>query len=419
MDLIRKICRLGMGDVAGRICSVAIVVLIGHRFGVVVVGVYALAQALTQYMQPVIDFGLRHVGARLMAVYPEAGRLIVVRVQRRRWGMALAVVPFVILYAVSCKLAPEMKVFLLVFALTGTLYAASLDWAAWGKDDLYMAGMAKAIVPLCTVLFLFCGWGAGREACLWWIATGNALGYGIQVAVFRIWWRRRSPERKSGDLSSILTGHLEWRRNSIMGIALLCNLAFNMIDVLMLGAMSTSDQVGLYSAAYRVLNQILATYYLLTQAMYPQLARMENQDRTRMLKWNRLLSLTIGGLLLALAIVPFRKSILTILFGQPFAAGGFLLCILLFSIPCDFLTSYLSNAYIAWGSARAVLMCTACASGANIVLNALTIGRYGAQAAAVNTLVSYVVFVAMLLLVRRLAMLKVNDRNRLNALAHP
>jgi O-antigen/teichoic acid export membrane protein len=186
-----------------------------------------------------------------------------------------------------------------------------------------------------------------------------------------------------------------------MGAALLCNLAFNMIDVLMLGAMSTSDQVGLYSAAYRVLNQVLATYYLLTQTMYPQLARIEEQERSRQLSWKRLLLLTAGGLAPALLLVPWRGPILTILFGQTFAAGTVLLAILLFSIPFDFLTSYLSNAYIAWGRERAVLLCTGVAAGVNVVLNALTIGRFGARAAAVNTLVSYLAFALALLAVRQ------------------
>jgi len=54
-----------------------------------------------------------------------------------------------------------------------------------------------------------------------------------------------------------------------MGLAWLGNLAFNSIDMLMLGVMSNPRQVGLYSAAYRVLNQVLVAYYLLTQSLYP------------------------------------------------------------------------------------------------------------------------------------------------------
>ena len=82
--LFKNILHLGSGEFLGRLSNVAIVMLLGHRYGVVVLGVYALAQSVTQYLQPLIDFGLRHVGARLLALYPRAARDIVDRVQRRR-----------------------------------------------------------------------------------------------------------------------------------------------------------------------------------------------------------------------------------------------------------------------------------------------------------------------------------------------
>ena len=66
----------------------AIVIFLGHSYGVVILGVYALAVTISQYLQPIIDFGLRHIGARLMAKYPHAGQEIVRRVQNRRLKMA-------------------------------------------------------------------------------------------------------------------------------------------------------------------------------------------------------------------------------------------------------------------------------------------------------------------------------------------
>lgn len=83
-SLSRSIVHLGSGELVGRLCNIATVIWLGHRYGVVILGLYALAQSVTQYLQPLIDFGLRHVGARLLAVYPQAARDIVERVQRRR-----------------------------------------------------------------------------------------------------------------------------------------------------------------------------------------------------------------------------------------------------------------------------------------------------------------------------------------------
>src|SRR5271157_4968736 len=109
---LRGILHLGSGEMLGRICWIAIVIILGHWYGVVVLGVYALAATVTQYLQPVIDFGLRHVGARLLAQYPLSAGEIVRRVQRRRLAMAGAVLPVILLYAMLVKLPADMKVFL-------------------------------------------------------------------------------------------------------------------------------------------------------------------------------------------------------------------------------------------------------------------------------------------------------------------
>src|SRR6185437_4632034 len=83
-------------------------------------------------------------------------------------------------------------------------------------------------------------------------------------------------------------------------------------------------------------------------------------------------------------------------FGHDFLAASLLLMLLAWVIPLDFITSYLSNAYIAWGMEKKVLSCTAIAAVSNVVLNLVGIPKYGATAAAANTLISYAIFLATL-----------------------
>jgi len=95
--------------------------------------------------------------------------------------------------------------------------------------------------------------------------------------------------------------------------------------------------------------------------------------------------------------------LMMLLFGHQFLAACPLLFLLAWAIPLDFLTSYLSNAYIAWGMEKKILLCTIVAAGSNIVLNLIWIPAYGAAAAAVNTLISYVIFLTCLILTGRYA----------------
>jgi O-antigen/teichoic acid export membrane protein len=392
---------LGSGDLLGRVCSIAIVVLLGHRYGVGVLGVYVLAQGVTQYSQPLIDFGLRHVGARLLVLYPHAARVIVGRIQRRRFLMAGAVLPLILIYAASTKLSTDMKVFLFIFSAIGALYAISLDWAAWGKEQLYLVGLAKTVVPVSILIFLAIGEPKGGRV-LWWVMGGNAFGYIAQGAIFWTWWRNQppAPDAQPGALSAI-SESLRWQRTSVMGMAWLCNLAFNTIDLLMLGVMSKPEQVGLYGAAYRVLNQVLATYYLLTQVLYPRFAQQSVEHRARMLQARILLPILGAGITIAAVIAVSRRIVITILFGHQFLAACPLLLLLALSVPLDFMTSYLSNAFIAWGMEKKILLCTASAAASNVILNLVFIPSHGATAAAINTLVSYGIFLLGLSVIGR------------------
>jgi O-antigen/teichoic acid export membrane protein len=417
--LCKNIFHLGSGDLVGRLCSIATVVLLGHRYGVVVLGVYALAQSVTQYLQPLIDFGLRHVGARLLALYPQAARDIVDRVQRRRLWMAGVVLPLILVYSACAKLPVEMKIFLFAFSGVGVLYAISLDWAAWGQGQLYLVGMAKSVVPLSILVFLAAGRPHG-ERVLWYAVAGNAFGFLLQGAIFWVWWRRQPSRPVYGGTLIAIRESLAWRRTSIMGLAWLCNLAFNTIDILMLGLMSNPEQVGLYGAAYRVLNQVLATYYLLTLVLYPRFARHGIEDRARMLRARILLPLLGAGILIAAVISASRRMLLTIVFGHQFLAASPLLVVLAWSIPLDFMTSYLSNAFIAWGMEKKILLCTGIGAASNIVLNLAFIPSQGARGAAVNTLLSYAIFLTALCFVGKTAKeLGARTRPQMDAVACP
>lgn len=392
---LRSIVNLGSGEFLGRLLYVAIVILLGHRYGVIVLGVYALAMSVAQYLVPIIDFGLRHVGARLIARFPASAADILQRVQRRRLLMAVAALPFLLLYASIAHLSHEMKVFLFIFSAIGALYALSLEWAAWGREQMLLVGMAKAVVPGCILIGLLVSFIAGHLYVL--LIVGNLTGFILQGAIYLAWWRRHRREiGPSGSAVAEIAEAMQWRRTSIMGLAWLGNMAFNTSDMLVLGAFSDAHQVGLYGASYRILNQFLIAYYLLTNVLYPQLARQDAIQRRRMLRPAIFLLLFAIGSTIAALVILFRRPLLAIIFGQPFVEAAPLLLLLACCLPLDFLVSYLSNAFLAWNLERRVLVSSAVAAAVNVVLNLATIPRYGALAAAVNTVISYLIYLTAL-----------------------
>jgi O-antigen/teichoic acid export membrane protein len=400
--LARKATHLGSGEILGRACSISVIVFLGREYGVVILGVYGLALAISRAANPFIDFGLTHVGARLLARHPEHGAEIVRLVQRRRFLMAVLTLPLLIAYAISMRLPFHLKLFVLIFSSTSTLYAVSLEWAAWGKESLKLLGFARALVPFSILVFVVVGaWQSGHV--LWWAAAGNGVGYCAVGVVLWLWWQRQLPPQSSTgpvQIPSDILAPLIFRRTSIMGLAWFAQIAFNSIDTLMLGQMSSPQQVGLYSAAYRILTQVLVTYYLILLSAYPTFARQDAKDRNKALRVSLLLTLVGLGSAIATAIARMRHLIIMVVFGHQFVGAMALLAVVIWAIPLDFVTSYLNNAYFAWGMEKRVLVCVGVAAAVDIVSNIIWIPRYGAMAAAVNTIVSYLVYLAGLLLVR-------------------
>jgi O-antigen/teichoic acid export membrane protein len=404
-ELIRNIVHFGSGEALARVGSIAVMILLGHRYGVLVLGVYALAVGVSAYTVPLIDFGLKHIGARLIAQYPEYGQEIVYRIQRRRRFMAGVLIPLLFAYSFSARLSTESRDFVLVFSLTSTLYALSLDWVAWGKEHLQLVGVFRAFIPLSILVAVSVAPVKGGTV-LWWAAAGNLLGYILQAVVFREWWRRQDRRlRDTGNPTAIavIESSLAWRGTVVMGSAWLAQTAFNSIDTLMLGVISGPEQVGLYSSAYRILSQILITYYMVILPLYPKLARVRPERRMFLIRPSILLGLFGIGTTLAIVVGSLRKELLVIVFGHSFVSAAVLVSILVWAVPLDFITSYLNNAYIAWGMERMLLICIAIAAGINIALNLAFLPRFGAMAAAINTLAAYLVYLVGLILMRRYA----------------
>src|SRR5215472_15483951 len=326
-EVVRNTIRYGSGEFLSRLCSVSVVILLGHLYGIAIVGVYGLAISIIQYQVPLIDFGLRHIGARLIARFPQSAGEIVRRVQRRRILMASAALPLVLLYAAVAHLPFDFKIFLVLFSSIGTLYALSLDWAAWGSERMLLIGMAKAIVPGCVLVSLLIALHTGHL--LAWLVVGNLAGYCLQNWIlWRWWWSHRrqidAAERRVAEIGESMA----WRRTSIMGLAWLGNMAFNTSDMLILGIFSNPQQIGLYNSAYRIINQVLVTYYLLTNVLFPQFAKQDADQRRRMFRPSILFLLIGVGVGISLCVAALRKPLLEIIFGHAFLAAAPLLLVL-------------------------------------------------------------------------------------------
>jgi O-antigen/teichoic acid export membrane protein len=185
-----------------------------------------------------------------------------------------------------------------------------------------------------------------------------------------------------------------WRtllRGSIaIGLAIAIAQIYFRIDVLLLAALRTSMEVGLYGAAVKMLELAELVAAAIGVTVFPLLARYVASDpaRTRMLFQRTFdLLLAAAGALVVLMTVT-ATEIIVLLAGEEFREAGDALRLLAPYVLLSFLTGLIWRALIAYGEDRALLVLAVGILSTNVALNLIVIPEYGFRGAAVTTVVS-------------------------------
>ena len=396
--------RLATGEVFGRIATFALFVYVSRHFGVQILGIVALAQTVASYVMELSDQGLKLIGARILARNKELVSYVVPFVLKRRVVLTAGAVALGALYAVIGPVPQEARVCVLAFDFAAVPYAFALDWVAWGLGhfgalSLWRGGVSVAYVGLAI---------AAMRLTMRPIASISGanilsafLGAVFLWIIWKLRWSRLPGQRPSDSLLTTAAEELRPTRVFALGLSNLLNMVFMNADILLLGAMTTTNEVGRYSAACKPLYVILTGFWLLTDALYPHLAKLEGGARA-----HNVLLLVLAGLVViasatAFAIGLLAPQILTLIYGSTLGAAG-LFRILLIALPLDFCFSLLWTVLVSRGYDRAVLYSLASAATLNVVSNLVFIPRFQANAAAWATVASYaLLFLAVLSFVLR------------------
>src|SRR5271157_2458473 len=350
------------------------------------------------------DQGLKLIGARLLARNPDLASYVVPFVLKRRAALTAVAVTLGAVYAVIGPVPPEARACVLAFSSAVIPYAFALDWVAWGLGhfgvlSIWRSGVSLAYVALAIL---------AMRLTLRPIASisganilSAALGAGFLWFMWKVLWSRSHGQALPDSLRTAAAEELRPRRVLALGLSNLLNLVFQSADILLLGAMTTTHEVGRYSAACKPLYIIFMGFWLLTDALYPHLATLEAGARAHSVLLLALAALATLASAVALVLGLLAPRILTLIYGSTLGAAG-LFRILLIALPLDFCFSLLWTVLVSRGHDRAVLYSLATAASTNVVLNLVFIPRFQANAAAWATVASYaLLFTAVFVFVLR------------------
>ncbi|HET8568500.1 MAG TPA: flippase [Candidatus Limnocylindria bacterium] len=335
------------------------------------------------------EFGLSKVALREMAREPDAGSAILGTAIVARLG--LAVVAAVTAQAVLAVLgvAPSIRV---AVAIASLVFVTDALLSVVAVFQVRMAMQYEALVTVVaqaidtTIIVVLVASGAGLYALVASPVVSGAVGVALAV------WLARS---RFGATASFDAGRLPRLVSSALPVGLTVMLAviYLKIDGVLLGVLSSPDQVGIYGSAYRPIEYLLLASAIVVNTLFPLLARWFAADRPR---FDALYRRGSEALLVLVVPVPIFVALLAeplvrALYGEAFASAAASLRILAVALVFMIVSAWQGFVLLAAGRQRVTLAYDAIGLGVNVALNVVLIVRFGHLGAASAALVTAVV----------------------------
>ncbi len=281
---------------------------------------------------------------------------------------------------------------LAIIALATSYLLPSIQQVFIGVQQQQLKTLASAIAENAVRLVLIAGllispslgWGL-IEQCLI-ISFSAVFGFLINLAAIR----RLFPLTWNWDPTF-------WKallsRSWPVGLSIALNLIYYKSDALILQYFRPAEEVGIYGAAYRILEVLISIPFLYAGILLPILSRTWAEKRLQ--DMSNLVSRSLD--LMVLLILPlivgmywFGERMLVLISGPAFAPAGYIGFVLSFGVAAIYVNTILSHAIVALQAQRKMLPFYALVALGSIVGYLVFIPRFGAIAAAWVTVASEV-----------------------------
>lgn len=370
---------LAFGETGARLIAFAATAYLARRLGASEFGQIGFATAVLMHFGPGLLMGVGEVGAREVAREPEKATVIAATGITLRLLGAIVAITSIIALASIVGVDPERRTVTSLYALCVIPLALDTGWVYKGLGRTGRIGasllIVEASVLLLVMLFINAPGDVTKVPLIQLAGALAAAGF-LTLPLMRGHWRTPSLDSLR-DMA---------RRTPTITISRLLRVFVVSLDVVLLGFMVSSQEVGWYSAAYRIVFFVMALLYAAHAAFLPEMA--QSADNPRAL--SAILSRAIG---MALAVtVPFvvggvliAQPMMNLIFGAEYQAGAGALRLLLFSLVLLAVHSATRSVFLVMHRPGLETIIIAIGVATNVALNLYLIPRYGIEGAAVAT----------------------------------
>ena len=381
--------------------------LVSARLGSADYGLLTLAISIIVMVSIFVTLGLDHGIYRYVAYYKEKnlpGKVKGTIYSTIKWTMLASVIATAILFFASdfitarffpnmdqYKLSTMLKIISLSIPFLSLSKMLNTSFKSFQRPEyeMYTKNIAEPLSKfLLTLAFVLLGFGI--------IIVSSAYVAAVAISsLIGILLLKKLLNKYVGNAKSEYSNKELFRYSlPLIFIGLFLTLTTS-VDTFMLGHYKTEAEVGIYNAATPTAMLIYMFPYAILALFLPVLMGLDVREEKKafedvyktVTKW-----IFLVNLILASIFAIYSKEVLSIFFGQEYAAGSTVLVILLCGFFVNFLFYPAENVLLIHKKSKWIFYNSAATTVLNIILNYTLIPKYSIEGAAVATSISFAVW---------------------------
>ncbi len=363
---------------------------ISRVLGAECIGIYAYTYSIVYYFKIFATLGITNYGNRLIAKSRSSQKEVDKAFSSLYALHFMLSVFIIILYIIFIILFPiKNKIISLIQSIYLIAELMDVSWFFFGMEKFKLTVTRNALVKILTAISIFVFVKTGTD--LWKYVLILALGtlFGNASMWFFL---PKYVKRYKFSIKDVLV-HI--KPMLVLFLSVIALSIYNIMDKIMIGAMSSMEQLGYYENAYKLIEFPEGFILALGSVMLPKMSYLIANGNTKDFQNYFSKSLRFSFILssvIACGVASIAKDFSIIFWGKNFAECGNIIIIMSFAIIAKAFSDIIRTHYLL-PKERDKVYLTAVSIGAiiNVILNLLLIPKYGAAGAGFATLVTSVI----------------------------
>jgi O-antigen/teichoic acid export membrane protein len=392
--ILKNFSSLFFGQVAARGLNFLAIAYLARVLGSDGFGMINFAQAILAYLMVSCTLGLDVFGTREIAANHKIKKdLFIGNLLALRVGLALISLLGLGIFILTIDKPALEKEVMFAYGLYIFPFVFYLGWVFCGIERMEYIGIAAVLSRLAflaTVVVLIKDPGNVIFVPYLWFTAA------VVESLFLIF-----SYPKFGSIK--FNVHLpEWKLfikdSAWIGISIILLQIYSNFNMVMLGFMKTNHEVGLYSAASKIILFIVAIGAFYNNSIFPLISRYTRDSKLKLKSFihKNISIIGVGGVVLWILLFMFARQIIVLAYGDGYQGSVLAFQILSLTIVIGIIRLICISVLIASNKIRESLWGVGIGCGINVTLSFLLIPRYGIVGAAIATVIGEIIITTVI-----------------------